>query len=300
MFYQIDSLESIERLAERRKKAIHRLIREATEDIGGWARLGKMLVGLLTFPHSDEISAWADGAGKSINLIKLLNLSYEFSHVIGAVYGCTAAGQNTRDGVVHLRNLDWPLPGIANATQIMTWDLEDRQVVNVGILGYAGILTGMVPGRFSIAMNWGAPDGPPNPYKTRPAGLVREALTYAEDFEDAVAMLEMENIATSAIFSVAGTKKNEFAVIERTKNEAYVRPGTNEVAANHFSEESDWDYLNDDEVKEYSLERENALRKAKKSADISALRSCDNEDTVQKVLMIPRTGEIQLITGRRG
>jgi hypothetical protein len=106
----------------------------------------------------------------------------------------------------------------------------------------------MAPQRFSAALNQApmrAPFGSFHldwvvsrarvwrmPHVT-PAHLLRQVFETAKTFAEAKRMLIERPIATPTIFSLAGVKPVETAVIERTETEACVHEGGN-VAANHW------------------------------------------------------------------
>lgn len=147
-----------------------------------------------------------------------------------------------------VRVLDWLMPGLgrevvaarvaggAGPFTALTWP------------GYTGLLQGMAPQRFSAALNQAPMRAPLGSFHldwavTRarvwrmphltPAHLLREVFETAESFEEAKRMLIERPIATPAIFSLAGVRRSETAVIERTETDARVHEGGN-VAANHW------------------------------------------------------------------
>lgn len=166
-------------------------------------------------------------------------------------WGCTCRVAPSPDGVSArlIRVLDWMTPGLgknfvaarvsgnsAGPFAVLTWP------------GYSGVLQVMAPGRFSAALNqapmrksaglyymdwlanrrlvWGMP------YPT-PAHLLRTVAETANDFKAAREMLIEGPVSTPGIYSIAGIKPGETAVIERTERDARVRDGA-EVAANHW------------------------------------------------------------------
>ena len=66
-----------------------------------------------------------------------------------------------------------------------------------------------------------------------PAHLLREVFETAASFADAKRMLAERPISSPGIYSLAGIKPGETAVIERTETEARVHDGGN-AAANHW------------------------------------------------------------------
>lgn len=148
-----------------------------------------------------------------------------------------------------IRVLDWRTPGLGrNVLAARVRGGEAGPFVTLTWPGYTGVLQGMAPGRFSAAMNQ-APmrrsagfyylDWLANrrrvwkmPHPT-PAHLLRTAFEEAHSFADARRMLSEAPISTPAIFSLAGTKPHQTAVVERTETEARVHNGRN-VATNNW------------------------------------------------------------------
>jgi hypothetical protein len=72
-----------------------------------------------------------------------------------------------------------------------------------------------------------------------PAHLLREVFETAASFADAKRILGERPISSPAIYSIAGIKPGETAVIERTEDEARVHEGAN-AAANHWQTPGWW------------------------------------------------------------
>jgi hypothetical protein len=186
--------------------------------------------------YRGEMRAWAQAIGVSEGTIVLLNCAYELSHKrIPKVLGCTAGVRWVEGlGMVHVRTLDWPLAGMADATRVFCFRRQAREFLTVGIPGQVGVLSGMLPGAYSVSINWAPPGARPS-FDFGPAFLLREVLETCDDFEQAVATLESTQLATSAFFTVCGTRQGQACVIERIQRDAVVRPMTGMplVQANH-------------------------------------------------------------------
>jgi hypothetical protein len=73
-------------------------------------------------------------------------------------FGCTAGAVRLADGrAVHVRNMDWPLQPIRTATRLFRFTDGDREFVTVGLPGLVGALSGMVPGAYSVTINYAPP-----------------------------------------------------------------------------------------------------------------------------------------------
>lgn len=174
--------------------------------------------------------------------------AYFFS--VNYEWGCTcrvAASPDHRSARL-IRVLDWRTAGLGANVLAARVKGACGPYVTLTWPGYTGVLTAMAPGRFSAALNQ-APmrkavgfyvlDWAANrrrvwkmPHPT-PAHLLRDVFERAASFTEAKRMLASEPISTPAIFSIAGLKPAETAVIERTETEARLHDGAN-VAANHW------------------------------------------------------------------
>ncbi len=174
--------------------------------------------------------------------------AYFFS--VNYEWGCTCRVSASPDqkSARLIRVLDWKTPGLGENLIAARVSGAAGRYVTLTWPGYTGVLTAMAPGRFCAALNQ-APmrkavgfyvlDWAANrrrvwkmPHPT-PAHLLRTVFERAATFAEARSMLIAEPISTPGIFSLAGLKPSETAVIERTETEARVHDGAN-VAANHW------------------------------------------------------------------
>lgn len=188
-------------------------------------------------PEIDAIAARLERPGAYF-----LSVNYEWA--------CTCRVAPAPDGrsARLVRVLDWRPAGLGR--HLLAARVAGRQgrFVTLTWPGYTGVLTAMAPGRFSAALNQApmrralgfyALDWAMSrrrvwtmPHPT-PAHLLRSVFENAVDFADARERLTREPISTPAIFSLAGVKAGQTAVIERTETEARVHTGAH-VAANHW------------------------------------------------------------------
>ncbi len=190
--------------------------------------------------HLEEIDAIADRLGRPGAYF--LSINYE--------WGCTCRVGPSPDGnsARLVRVLDWVTDGLGRYVIAARVAGAAGPFVTLTWPGYTGVLQAMAPGRFSAALNQ-APmrrrlghfhlDWLANrrrvwrmPHLT-PAHLLREVFETAMSFDDAKRMLAERPISSPSIFSLAGIKPGETAVIERTETEARVHEGGN-TAANHW------------------------------------------------------------------
>jgi hypothetical protein len=197
-----------------------------------FARLYQVSGGL----YRGEIAAWAEALGVSLGTVTILNCAYELSHLRWPnLFGCTA-GVRWVDGLgmVHVRNLDWPLATMGAATRLFRFRRGTREFVSVGVPGQIGVLSGMLPRAYSVTINWAPPAAFPS-FEFGPAFLLRDVLETCDSYDVAVRTLTETPLSTSVFFTVCGTKKGQACVIERTQRDAAVRPMTEAVLvqANH-------------------------------------------------------------------
>lgn len=212
---------------------------ESVPAVGHWffGRWYRLTGGL----YWDEMAAWAAHFGLDADTVCLLNCLYELSHVrlrhftLGLL-GCTAGVHwNPAHGMVHVRNLDWPLKRIGPASCRFRFRRGRREFVAVGMAGQVGILSGMLPGRYSVTLNWAPPAQRPR-FSFGPTFLLRHALETCDTYEEIVTLLRATPLATSVFYVVCGAQEGEGCVIERTPDAAVLRRYESEplTQTNHY------------------------------------------------------------------
>ncbi len=192
-------------------------------------------------PHLDEIDAIAKRLGRPGAYF--LSVNYEWACT------CRVAPSTEGNSARLIRVLDWRTPGLGENVCAARVNGQAGEFVTMTWPGYTGVLQAMAPGRFSVALNqapmpkaiglylmdWAAHRRRVwwMPYQTS-AHLLRKVCEQAETYDEAKSMLESENIAAPAIYSLAGLEPNELCVIERIEESCEVHTGAC-VAANHWS-----------------------------------------------------------------
>ena len=281
--------------------------------------------GKLLFPdgyYDDEIRSWAKKLGVSFSEMVLINHIYELSHLDpSTIYGCTAGIKTFKNiGPVHIRNMDWPLSEIGNATRVFHFldDYNNTLFTAVSVPGFVGVLSGMVKGGYSVTINWAPPVGGLRlEYgRSSPTMLLRKVLETCTTYDEAVSVLSETPLITSVFYTVCGVEDNEGCVIERTPDEYVVREMTDVIghANHHVAEEFD---DNNDDLRIYNeemdppclyVDSDQRVRKMVSSLKkIPATTNCwdtvasplDIEpifcgDTYQQMLFNPRTGKYKV------
>ena len=283
------------------------LVIKALSAVGGIAY--KALGG----PYVEEIRSWAGRMNVSFGKAVALNCTYELSHLNpSTIYGCTAAVRYVKNqGMVHVRSMDWPLSEIGNATRVFRFRKGAHEFVSVGMVGFVGVLSGMVPGGYSVTINWAPPTDTPR-FDMAPAFLLRDVLENCLTYDEAVEALCTTTLATSVFYTVCGTKEGQACIVERTSDEYSVREiGSSEVLsqANHhvlkeFKDNNDEMKMcvdNESSLFEDSMSRMTALKKSlgkiKKfkslvdTGDALDVSPVVNEDAYQQMVFCPATGQ---------
>lgn len=248
-----------------------------------------------------EIKWWADRMKKPAGLVAALQCMYELGHgfesMHNLIFGCTATVVRNGGRLYHARTLDWPLKRIAPATRVVRFVNGARHHYAVTPVGFIGILSGMLPGAYSVSINYAPPQGRPK-FDFAPALLLRNVLETCDTYEDAVYALSHTALSTSVFFTVCGVTRS--CVIERTARRCAVRQLRQRsiVQANHFVTRDHTKYnaplkidAGDGTVFNFSVERERAMRRGLPAL----LRDpvC-NADTQQAILFDPARGTVQV------
>lgn len=271
-------------------------------------------------PYLPEIYAWAGALETSRSHIVMMQCMYELSHldpVKPRAPGCTAGIRFVEGlGMVHVRTLDWAFDTIGPATRVFTFRNGARTHFVVGMPGLIGALSGMVPGGFSVTINWAPPASLPF-YYLGPLFCLRDVLETCDTYAEAVARLRSARLATSVFFTVCGAQPGEGCVIEHIKtrwlggHEVRVREmaGGAIAQSNHY-QHPDFARFNPDMERSRSMLMRTsppraaclleALAAVPAAGSLDDLVAClvrepvENPETRQKMLFCPARGELRV------
>ena len=270
--------------------------------------------------HLAEIYAWADALGESRAHVVMMQCMYELSHLDPVKVrptGCTAGVRFIEGlGMVHVRTLDWNMPDIGPATRVFEFHRGARKFYVVGLPGLIGALSGMVPGEFSVTLNWAPPASLPFFY-LGPLFLIRDTLELCDSYADAVARLRDARLASSAFFTVCGARPGESCVIEHVKtrwlggHEVRVREiGGGVIAQSNHYQHPDFARFNPPletsrsmlmrTSRERAAKLATALERAPAASSLDDFVRClreapvENEETRQKMVFCPARGELRV------
>jgi hypothetical protein len=175
--------------------------------------------------------------------VHFLNVCFE--------WGCTSGVWEDGDGPTLRRVLDWPFPNLGTHMVVARQSGPAGEFYNMTWPGLSGSFQGLAPGRFAAAINQApmrrhragyAGDWLHNRIAVKaargmpPAHLLRQVLESAPDYAAAKKQLSETLLAVPAIFILSGTRRGEGCIIERTEDDAAIRPLAegSVCVANHF------------------------------------------------------------------
>ena len=127
--------------------------------------------------YHEELASWGEGLGISTGTMTALNCNYEASHMM-----CSAAIVNTARGPIHIRAMDWDISGLGSATRKFWFKNGSRKFLAIGVLGHVGVVSGMLPGRYSITINWAPPTDRVDPRDYGPTFLLRDVFETCDTY----------------------------------------------------------------------------------------------------------------------
>lgn len=259
--------------------------------------------------YYEEVKAWHKGAVSSMSQLIFGNLLYELSSV-GDL--CTSVAFHTpRHGMVHARNLDWPLPAIKKSTILVDFETDEGPYTAVTMPGYVGVLSGVAPGRFSATINahinyteevqWPNLTGWPASFALR--WVFENCATY----DAAVADLLATEVVSDFYVQVVGTQKGEAAIVRMCRDapNELIEYGRGPLGiANHWPDDSNYRDLEwEDGSCTDSIDRLHAIQATARKTVGRTLRGCfkplnatpvNNENTMQSMVFCPESGEVLL------
>lgn len=198
-----------------------------------------------TTPYADElrrVAAVMNGPGALA-----LNLSHQWACTAAAAPDPKEAEDDGPPGVTLLRTLDWDMPRLGEDMVVARMRGPAGAFLAVTWPGYAGVLTGLAPGRFAVTLNQAPISGPgPRPLRwvhdrravwastaPPPDHLLRRVLETCPDATSALHALMEAPSCVPAILILAGTRPAEAWILEKDRRGTRVRQDP-AVATNHW------------------------------------------------------------------
>lgn len=193
--------------------------------------LGRLVYDHLSPEYQGEIDGIAAAVGTKPEYIAIAQTAYDLTD-------CTSIVANTASDVMHFRNLDFGagLGFTDTLRDLLVHVVVQRNGTTVmhvqTYAGYLGVLTGMVPGKFSVTINTRYETGVfpfgawykileqmlTHPSAVMPAHLVRETLLTQPSYAAAALALSNTPILGRVYYTLGGLKLNEGRLIARSQN----------------------------------------------------------------------------------
>jgi len=263
----------------------------------------------------EKVAPWVKVLGDEVSRLwsKVL---MELTIVRGNALACTAgAAYYPKLGNVLVRSTDWDLSGLGRHTVL--WHhtgLEVGNYYSVGWPGYVGVLSGNAPGRFAATINLAFPVSAPAVKGWPPSHLLRYVFENCTDYDDALATVHGTPVCFPAFVMLAGVKPGQAAVVELTpqENRIHKMVGRKPIAIGNDYLSADWrerfglsgktvkPHKKDDSdenrrntmLRELNRRRPDTLKRAMGILDQYPI---DNAATMQKMVLVPKTGECLII-----
>ncbi len=314
--------EALEPFVAGGQKLLHAFNKEGRGYVGhaawwGLQRASGALHQVLGGKHEDEIADIAGALDVSPSEVVLANAAYDISSV-----GCTTIAAPSTKGPIHARNLDWPFPRGLLKKHVVVARMCNGAFGSYALVTFPGVfgaLTGIAPGRFSIAVNFvtHAKDSSIKGLVKRSlagfwpvAWAVRHAFDAAKSFEQAVRVLQEQFLLSPVLLTIVGTRLSDRLVIECGCDHYALRagrPGRPLVVTNHF-QSPELEEFNSGLDEMDTLERAESLQERLDGVNVtpaSALRALSSGDVLSpnlqhQVVMQAATGRLIVrVPGRR-
>ena len=159
--------------------------------------------------YSAELRAISAITKIPLGKLVILQLYYELNA------HCTSIVTNSKQGPCLTRTMDWELPLLKELTIEVEFMKEGRRLFDATTwVGCVGIFTGMKPGAFAVSLNYRRTNDSAllNVAKTilyswPTSFLIREVLTNAQSYEEAVSVLSNSKIIAPCYFIVASSDR---------------------------------------------------------------------------------------------
>ncbi len=171
----------------------------------------------------DEMAGLASTLQVPIDDVVCGNLYYDALKAV--LVGCAAFAVDTPAGPLHARNLDWWTENDSLRRYTVTTHFTGAPAgafTTIGWAGFAGVFSGIAPGRFAVTLNAVISDEPLQ-MASPVVFLLREVLETAPDFQSALRALRETPLASDSLLLLTGVRAGEMAVVERTPTRAEVR-----------------------------------------------------------------------------
>lgn len=180
----------------------------------------------LAADHLQEIEGLAQQLEVPTEAVIVGNAYYD---LVKTALACSAFAIDAPGGPLHARNLDWWTQNDLLSTSTLVSCFTGAPAgdfISIGWPGFAGMLSGLAPGRFAVTLNAVLSDEPQQ--LAMPVGLLmRQVFEEARNFDEAVERLSTAPLSCDCLLLVSGVRPGQMLVIERTPTRHAIRRAEN-------------------------------------------------------------------------
>lgn len=232
--------------------------------------------------YNDELEAIAERAEVKLGDLIMLQLAYEMFAC------CTCAVFNINDQPIHVRTMDWDMPVLKKLTVEIEFKNENKTVfLATTWAGYVGVLTGMIPGICSVALNYRKTGDDYFSNFMRairgkwPASfLIRKVLETCDDYNIIIQNLSNSQLIAPCYLIICGLKHCKVITRDRDKEVKQQKPSKYVIQTNN-----DYDTRTNNRL--YSNERRDLSKKI-----IKNIKTFDYDDITKQFWKFPIINEI--------
>lgn len=176
--------------------------------------------------YLEEIESIAEFTNFTADEVLMANLYYD---ILKFYLGCTAFAVDTKNGILHARNLDWWTENnqLSKYSRIFNFQKNGQTIFKtIGWPGFIGALSDMRPHQYSLTLN-AVSSHDKAELATPVSFLLRDVLEKEDTFSGAKKQLENTKIASDCLLLLSGIRREEMVVIERTPTRYMSRNGQN-------------------------------------------------------------------------
>jgi hypothetical protein len=250
--------------------------------------------------YKDELKSIADILELPMEKVVLIQLCYEM------FAACTSVVLCGKDENVHFRTMDWPLDHLKDLTVILDFKKNNKIVFSaVSWVGYVGILTGMIPNDYSLAINFRRSNNyiVGNLNRTLnlkwPIGyLCRYILEQKYDYKTALEYLSKSDLISPCYITLCPNKGDAHIIIREPSSCVEIKK------SDKYLIQTNMDSLTDNTDILYSKKRyllvEDTIKKDKSNDIASVINKFYkfpvlNHDTIYVTEMMPNSGTIKCV-----
>jgi len=257
---------------------------------------------------------------KEIKYWQMITDIDEWLYIANAAYEVFSAAANLQDinfswctscvkyttmhGMIHMRNMDWPLERLEEGTVILNYkNALAGDFKTITWPGFSGVISGVAKGRFSASINMNAIDNSFDVGGKPVAFILRDAFEKCRTCKNALDYISNQRVMAPAFVHLAGIKKSEHYVIDLNPNQTHIwYPHEFHMdpfaIANHDlddkSYEDEYYEMDSEERRKFIVKKAKSVHSPKTALSVLKKPPVMNEETKQSMVLLPKTGQILL------